>query len=297
MKTSTKKLIELIYKSNEKDSSILPDVIKYATATYDTPSWSSETYDPYDEFKDRTSDMRFIAWSGIKGVEWKEVFNWFKDPEESNNRDTFLKEWEDEKVKIMAKDTKINQKFIDMVKPEMNIIIQKKSLIIDDDLEDKWSPFTISLLEEDCTNYDVDNFKEIMSNKFSQIIYDNKLTIRWESLLHYYLNKFREAYKNTTVVDLKGLYFWCVPDEKEKLLKDVEQAGGIWTDHIDNAHIVVYDDYTKINVDRNKYLVLLRRISLEAINGLFVYRSPNSLLAEIAKRKEFMQTQAENHII
>ena len=198
MKKGSRQLIVLVYKTSEeapRTPTLLEQVIQSAKSEYTWDQYSCHSKEEYENgtvareyFKDHIKDWRFIREAQIKGVNWDEVWEHFRDPNEEANRETFMKEHEEAEAKQKAKDDKFNQKFIDLIQDDMTKLIRMIAIVDDQDGMEmnllsgraKYDDSYFHLFEY----YDKD-FKENLEQKYRTLMLKNGIkTVRWEALFN-----------------------------------------------------------------------------------------------------------------
>jgi hypothetical protein len=260
MKKASKKLIALIYETSENYKALDEEAHQKATATYDNDEYNEKVF---DWFKQDLRGWRFIREAGIKGVDWHEVWEHFKEysPE---NKAQFIKDWEEEKIKAKVKDDKFNQKYYDVIKEDITKAINMLAHVEDEDWEflkhfrylDHKRGFEEVTLK-DVFQWDKhESLKEILLPRYRTAMEENGIkTVRWEALYNQLKEQLEEAKKNKPEIDIKGLNFCFSGYEgfpkQEEMIEILKEKGANIVESYEEAHVVLghggdMDDYKKL---------------------------------------------------
>jgi hypothetical protein len=287
MKKASKQMIALIYTTNEESPKILPQTIKQATAKYDDDEGDERCF---KYFKEHIKYWRFVGEARIKGVSWQEVWEHFKDPNEEANREAYLKEWAEEKEKLFQKDTKFNQKFIDLIQDDMTKLIRMLA-VVDDQDGCEMNVLAGFAKYDDCFSKDIfsyegiDQIKKQILSGYGDLLHENGIkSVRWEHLKTYFKRQLNEAEKHRVSVRIKDVNFFLNDIRRPDGAKEtIEKNGGHVVDKIEDAHIVL-GDYIAENETTKGMLYF------NDIQGMTEFcRHPNSDNAAIDERDKIMK--------
>ena len=185
MKKGSRTLIAKIYEVDESSSqTILDETIRHAIMQYNDDEYQSKV-EQY--FKEHIKDWRFIREAQIKAVDWTEVWEHFKDPNEEAGREQFLKDWKEFKIQQKARDNKANQKIVDLIQESM--IKEIRSIAGVDSSEGSWQM-------ADMFKFGLGHFKEKIEFHFGYIMGQNDIkNVKWEALYDFFLEQLEEVIK------------------------------------------------------------------------------------------------------